>query len=186
MSIVENIRSYDRRSRRPAIARRIAFLMMACLFGLAPTLAQNRQAGEIRGTVTDSTGAVIPGAQIVIQDTLTGVVTNLASDSSGVYDAVSVIPGTYTVTFTKEGFKRLVKSNIILHVEAITVNASLEVGAVTQQVTVTSGCSSSRRKHRISARLLPRRRWPNSQRSAAVGTISQRYCPALIRAMGRE
>lgn len=48
-------------------------------------------------------------------------------------------PGTYSVSFAKEGFKKLVKSNIVSHVEAIKVDATLELGAVTQQVEVKVG-----------------------------------------------
>jgi hypothetical protein len=117
----------------------LILLAAGCLLVVAPAEAQNRNAGEIRGTITDVSGAVIPGAKIAIQNTLTGVTTNLVSDSHGVYDAASLVPGTYSVTFTMHGFKTLVKSNIVLHVEAITVDARLEVGAVTQQVNVTTG-----------------------------------------------
>jgi hypothetical protein len=122
-----------------ALRQLMGIVFVALLIVSAPihVSAQNRNAGEIRGTVTDSSGAVIPGVQITIQDTLTGVVTNLASDSHGVYDAASLIPDTYSVSFAKQGFKKLVKSNIVLHVEAITVDATLEVGSVSQQVTVT-------------------------------------------------
>jgi hypothetical protein len=112
---------------------------MGSLSIVQPIAAQNRNAGEIRGTVTDPTGAIMPGVQISIQEALTGVITNVVSDAHGVYDAPSLIPGTYSVSFRMPSFKTLIRSNIELHVEAITVNASLEIGAVTQQVTVSTG-----------------------------------------------
>ncbi len=87
----------------------------------------------------DASGAAVPGVAITVENTLTGVITNLKSDNTGVYDAASVDPGTYTITFQKTGFKRFVTSNIDLHIEAITVNATLEVGAVTQQIEVKGG-----------------------------------------------
>ena len=102
-------------------------------------IAQSRASGEIRGTVLDSTGAAVPGVAVTILNQLTGVVTKLTSDNTGVYDAASLESGTYTVTFEKEGFKRLIKPDIVLHVEAITINGTLEVGAVTQQVEVKGG-----------------------------------------------
>jgi Carboxypeptidase regulatory-like domain len=120
-------------------ARVFLLLAMACSLTIGPAAAQNRNGGEIAGTVTDASGAVIPGARITIQDTLTGVITDAVTDSHGVYDAASLMPGTYSVSFSMQGFKTLVKSNIELHVEAITVNATLEVGVVTQQVNVTEG-----------------------------------------------
>ena len=55
------------------------------------------------------------------------------------YDAPSVEPGTYDITFSKEGFQKLVRSNIVLHVEAITIDAQLQIGSAAQQVTVESG-----------------------------------------------
>ena len=81
------------------------------LFRITPTYAQSRASGEIRGTVLDSSGAVIPGVAITIKNEDTGVITNLKSDSTGVYDAASVDPGTYTVSFEKEGFKKFTTSN---------------------------------------------------------------------------
>jgi hypothetical protein len=120
-------------------ARFLVFLTMFGFLKVAPTYAQSRAAGEIRGTVTDTTGAVIPGVAVTIQNTLTGVITNLTSDSTGVYDAASLDPGNYTVSFAKQGFKKEIKSNNVLHVEAITVNAALQVGAVSQQVEVKAG-----------------------------------------------
>ncbi|MGC2398377.1 MAG: carboxypeptidase regulatory-like domain-containing protein [Acidobacteriaceae bacterium] len=104
----------------------------------AAAVAQSRNSGEIRGTVVDSTGAVIPGAQITIRNVLTGVVSTFTSDKAGIYDAESLIPGTYTVSFEKDGFKKKLVNNITLHVEAITINGALEVGATSTTVSVSS------------------------------------------------
>lgn len=117
----------------------LALLGMVGLLDVSPVYAQSRASGEIRGTVLDTSGAAVPGAAITIQNMDTGVITKLTSDNTGVYDAASVEPGTYTVTFEKEGFKRLVKSDIILHVEAITINGTLQVGTVSQQIEVKGG-----------------------------------------------
>jgi hypothetical protein len=119
--------------------RFLVFIGMAISLTIVQAAAQSRASGEVRGTVLDSTGAAIPGVKITVRNQLTGVVTNLTSDNTGVYDAASVDPGTYTVTFEKEGFKKFIKTDIVLHVEAITVNATLEVGAVTQQIEVKGG-----------------------------------------------
>src|SRR5580698_3347375 len=98
--------------------------------------AQNRNSGEIRGTVLDPTGAVIPGAEVIIRNTATGVVTQLTSDRSGIYDAESLIPGPYSVEFQKQGFESTVVNNIVLHVEPITVDGKLQVGASATTVSV--------------------------------------------------
>ena len=115
------------------------FVAMLGVLNIKPTYAQSRAAGEIRGTVLDTSSAPIPGVMITLENTLTGVITRLTSDNTGVYDFASVDPGTYTISFEKEGFKRYVKSDITLHVEAITVNATLGVGSVTQRVEVKGG-----------------------------------------------
>ena len=114
---------------------------MGGLFSVSPTYAQSRASGEIRGTVLDSSSAAVPGVGVSILNQLTGVVTRLTSDNSGIYDAASLDPGTYTVSFEREGFQKVIKREITLHVEAITVNATLEPGSVTQQIEVTGGAA---------------------------------------------
>ena len=104
-----------------------------------PAVAQNRNAGEIRGTVFDQTGASVPTATVTILNKQTGVTKTLTAAGNGVYDVPSVEPGTYDVTFSKVGFQKLVRSNIVLHVEAITIDAELQIGSASQQVTVESG-----------------------------------------------
>lgn len=98
--------------------------------------AQNGNAGDIRGTVTDTSGAVLPGATVTLRETTRGITKVLTTDAAGVYDAVSILPGNYTVTFEEPGFQTLVRSGILLDVGATTVNARLSVGAVTQKVVV--------------------------------------------------
>lgn len=102
-------------------------------------VAQNRNAGEIRGTVFDQTGAAVPAATVTILNKQTGVTQTLTAAGNGVYDAPSVEPGTYDITFSKEGFRKLVRGNVVLHVEAITIDAQLQIGSESQQITVESG-----------------------------------------------
>lgn len=100
-------------------------------------LAQNTNSGEIRGTVTDASGAVMPGTAVTILNTDTGITKELVTNHAGIYDAVSILPGKYRITFSKEGFDRLIRDGITLNVGAITVDAQLRVGATEQQVEVT-------------------------------------------------
>ncbi len=72
-----------------------------------PALAQNRNAGEIRGTVFDQTGASIPTATVTILNKQTGVSKTLTTAGNGVYDAPSVEPGTYDITFLKRDSRNL-------------------------------------------------------------------------------
>ncbi len=121
------------------IHRSIGRAILVALLMVVPRVhvfGQNRNAGEIRGTVTDPSGAVVPGSTVTITGTGTGITTRVVANDAGVYEAPSLEPGAYTITFTREGFKELVRRGIVLHVEAITVDAVLEIGSTRQEVTV--------------------------------------------------
>lgn len=118
----------------PAMSR----LLLVALCAVGSLIAQNTNSGDIRGVVTDSTGAVIPEVAVTLLNTDTGVVKQLATNSVGLYDAVSILPGHYTITFTKEGFDRIVHSGINLEVGQISVDAQLTVGGTQQAVEVTA------------------------------------------------
>jgi hypothetical protein len=95
--------------------------------------------GEITGTVTDSTGAVIPDASVKITNTGTQEARTTLSNSTGNYTAPYLTPGTYTVDASKAGFKSDVASGLDVTVGAVVkVDFKLEVGQVTQQVEVTT------------------------------------------------
>jgi hypothetical protein len=98
--------------------------------------AQNINAGEIRGVVTDSTGAAVPKADVSLTNTDTGVVIKVMADASGVYDVPQLTPGNYTVSVGAATFKTYVESNILLRTAAIQVNAVLQAGTVGEQVKV--------------------------------------------------
>jgi hypothetical protein len=101
-------------------------------------LAQNTNSGDLRGVVTDPTGAVIPGATITAKDVDKNVTTVYTSDGTGLYDTGPISPDHYVLTFTKEGFKTFIRGPITVSVGIQTVNAQMAVGAATQQVTVTT------------------------------------------------
>ncbi|MCU1295039.1 MAG: TonB-dependent receptor, partial [Bryobacterales bacterium] len=115
-------------------------LLTALVFLLSTAgagFAQNTNSGDIRGTVTDASGAVVPDVAVTLLNTDTGVVKDLVTNSAGLYDAVSILPGHYTITFAKQGFDKLVRSGINLEVGAISIDGQLSVGGTTQQVQVT-------------------------------------------------
>lgn len=93
----------------------------------------------INGTVTDASGAVVPGAAISITNVSTGVVSKATSSSVGTYRITDLTPGTYDVRVEKEGFKPYVIRGV--HVDAgiySAANAPLQAGGSTQVVEVTS------------------------------------------------
>ena len=117
--------------------------MALVLILLVPSLlnravAQGRQSGEIRGTVTDQSQALIEGVKVTITNVSTGVSRTATTDASGVYDVPFVQPGEYSVSFAKDNFKTFTRTGIVLHVETITVNGALEVGAASEKVLVTA------------------------------------------------
>src|SRR5215813_8338859 len=98
--------------------------------------AQNTNSGNIRGTVTDATGAVIPGATVKVEDVDKGISHEYTTDGAGLYDTGSIVPDHYLITITASGFQTYVRGPITLGVETVTVNASMAVGAATQEVVV--------------------------------------------------
>ena len=101
--------------------------------------AQGGHLADVTGTVVDASGAVIPGADVAAKHAGTGVVSNAVSNSDGLFSIPSLPIGTYTVTVTLQGFKTVVIQNVVLTSGAgANVKATLEVGGVSEQVTVSS------------------------------------------------
>lgn len=119
---------------------RISVLLVAVLTA-AFAFGQNANTGEIKGTVQDSTGAVLAGVKVTITNVETGVSIVSTTNSDGIYDAPSVPTGPYTVTFLKTGFKDYVRKGVTLGLQTTAVDATLQVGNTTEQVTVTAETS---------------------------------------------
>ncbi|MGQ9632841.1 MAG: carboxypeptidase regulatory-like domain-containing protein [Bryobacteraceae bacterium] len=100
-------------------------------------LAQETRS-TLMGFVRDPQGAVIPNATVVITHVDTNTTVNLRTNDTGYYEAPLLMPGSYTVSFEAPGFKKLVRTGITLQVsDRREVSATLEVGGVTESVTVT-------------------------------------------------
>src|SRR5882757_5861338 len=117
------------------IVGRVGLLLAASLITNF-ALGQNANTGEIKGTVIDSTGALVPGATVTITNVDTGVSIVSTTNSAGIYDAPSVPTGLYAITFSKTGFKELLRKGITLQIQTIAVDATLQVGNTMEQVTV--------------------------------------------------
>ena len=107
---------------------------------LAFGLTSNAQVttGAISGTVTDSTGAVLPGANIVILNEDTGISRTVEADAAGRYSATTLSLGNYRVTASLAGFQTQIHSGILLTLGRVAVvDMELQVGAITQTVEVT-------------------------------------------------
>src|SRR5262249_25351141 len=108
---------------------------------LAPAVfAQVSTTGRLTGSVTDATKAVVPNAQILVVNDNTKAQFTAVTSKEGDWTLPSVASGTYTVTVKATGFKEVVVQGVKVDVgEGATVNVSLEVGNVGDQVVVTGG-----------------------------------------------
>ena len=108
------------------------------LIGSSMLYAQIRSA-TITGTVKDSTGAVVPDANVVVTQQETGIVTTVKTTATGVYTAPYLAAGTYTVEVNVVGFAPYKQTGIVLAVnQTVRVEAELKVGAVGQSVEVSA------------------------------------------------
>jgi outer membrane receptor protein involved in Fe transport len=94
-----------------SITRHLLLLLTATLCWSVATYAQT-VTGTLQGTVTDSTGAVVPNAEVVIRNVETGQQRNLSTNSEGAYSAAFMPLGRYTVSATGKGFGRVVQENV--------------------------------------------------------------------------
>ncbi len=115
-------------------------LLILILVGTVAMVVAQTGTSNISGTVRDTTGAVVPGATVSAKNEATGVTSTQTTTDSGVYAFSSLPVGNYTITIEKQGFKTLQKINNPLEVGTpLTVDAALEVGQVSETVTVTGG-----------------------------------------------
>jgi hypothetical protein len=92
---------------------------------------------QISGTVKDATGSPIPGAEVTVTQTDTGVTRTALTDASGVYSLPSLPLGPYRLEVKKEGFSTYVQSGIVLQVDtAPTIDPVMKIGALTETVQV--------------------------------------------------
>jgi outer membrane receptor protein involved in Fe transport len=118
--------------------RTAAQLLPAFLLAALPLFAQGER-GTITGTVSDTTGAVISGANVTLRNVGTNISTSIESNSAGIYTFPALPPGLYEVTVEKQGFRSRKVTDIRLSVGiTATIDAQLEVGAVTESVQVTA------------------------------------------------
>lgn len=101
-------------------------------------LAQSER-GTIRGTVTDSSGSIMPGVTVKATNVDTGIETPTVTTEAGVYSIPQLKPGNYRVEAERAGFKKLIRENVRVAVAGtVGLDLQLEVGEITQEVSVTA------------------------------------------------
>jgi Carboxypeptidase regulatory-like domain/TonB dependent receptor len=110
------------------------FLLLS--FGCAAVLGQSTT-GTILGSVTDPSGAVVPGVVVTVTDLGTGITTSSSSDGHGDYVVTPLAIGTYSIAFEAKGFKKYVESGIKVDVQdRVRVNATLQIGRAAEMIEV--------------------------------------------------
>ncbi len=118
------------------------FRFAVLFFTLSVAAFAQEVRASISGTITDASGAPVPAAVITVTNVgkNTSIVSN--SNESGLYSTPLLEPGAYTVVITRDGFRRVVRENIVLQtLDKARLDIQLQVGAVTDSVTVDSSIS---------------------------------------------
>jgi hypothetical protein len=123
------------------LARYWLIAIMALL--LAPFAYCQVAGGTLSGTITDPSGAVVPGASVAITDTSTGITRTLTTDNAGFYSAPNLLPSKYQVTVSAAGFATTVGDNVVVSVGVQqVVNIALHVGKSSEKVEVTGAAET--------------------------------------------
>jgi hypothetical protein len=126
---------------RKALARGLLLLSLF-VATFAATSAFSQDTASLRGTITDPTGAVIPGASISIKSADTGTVRASITDAQGAYSFLQVPPGTYKLVAEKPGFSTMAKGDVKLLVNTpTTLDLSMSLGSTGEVVNVASEAS---------------------------------------------
>ncbi|MFZ5929284.1 MAG: TonB-dependent receptor domain-containing protein [Acidobacteriota bacterium] len=113
------------------------WVLLLAWVGLALTGQEFR--ATINGTVTDPTGAVVPGVTVEIRNLATNALITAQTNEAGLYVAPFIPPGRYTVSAGREGFKRAVREDVEVRVgDRLRIDFQLELGGVTERVVVSA------------------------------------------------
>src|SRR5450756_920042 len=113
------------------------FAMLGVLFLVAySSLAQTTTTGAINGTLLDQSGAVVPGATVVLTDNATGGRQDVKSSNSGAYRFDLVKPGNYTISVDQPGFVQLKSTLSVSNSQVVSADLKLTVGSESTVVNV--------------------------------------------------
>src|SRR5262245_50279474 len=124
---------------RSAKVRSIVLNLIVATFwvSLGTLVLAQTDRGTIRGTVSDTTGAVIPGASITVTNAATGVTVDTISTGAGTYNVSALPAGVYNIEVQLQGFKTLKRPNVAVSAGNITgLDLTIEVGSIGETLTV--------------------------------------------------
>ncbi len=132
---------------------RIGAMLTIVTLLTGPGLYAQQGTSEISGKVTDEQGAVLPGVSILVTNEATGVFREITSSPEGTYFASQLVPGRYKIVAKLAGFRSLERAGLVLQVgNTLSVNLTLPIGSVEENVTVTAQTPSSSRDERTCRR----------------------------------
>ncbi len=116
---------------------RVFFGLLVVLVLPSIVSAQSQSTGTVAGTVSDATGAIVPGAEVELVNKATSDSRPAVTSEAGRFSFTFLPPGDYTLTVSLPGFKRLVRDDIPVNVtQTVDLDLMLELGSITEQVTV--------------------------------------------------
>ena len=136
----------------PASVPLLALLLVG-LFQLHAAAAQGVQTGDIRGTVTDATGGVVPGATIAVTSAVLQGARSSTTDRQGGYIVRGLPPGTYTATYALTGFATTERTIEVPLGFVVQVNITLTAAPITEQVNVVAQADSILRQPQVSTNI---------------------------------
>src|SRR6478609_5409380 len=115
----------------------VPFFAALILVALPITAAAQRTTASVRGTVTDSSHALVPGATVTVTNADTGLSRSAVTDSDGGYTVTELPNGRYTIAVSLQGFKTATRTDIVLNVaDDRKADFELATGAITEDVRV--------------------------------------------------
>jgi carboxypeptidase family protein len=119
------------------------WLVLLCLVVMVPVASAQNISAQLAGTITDPTGAVIPGAEVTLTALDTGVVTKLTSSPDGLYSFFNLQAGHYEMKVSNKGFRDYVQRGIRIQLnEKVRIDVKLELGAESQTIEVIENASA--------------------------------------------
>jgi hypothetical protein len=125
------------------MTRRLWATALALLLSVPAAAWAQQGTTELRGQLRDEQGGALPGVTIVVRNEATGMFRESVSNADGTYFISGLVPGTYTITAELAGFKQFTRQQVPLEIgRTATIDITLEVGALTEVVTVTGSTTN--------------------------------------------
>ena len=160
-------------------------VIVLSLFLAVPALAQTASTGALTGEITDPNRAVVAGVQVSAINEATGEKREVVSQENGVYVVALILPGSYRLEFSRNGFKKAVKVGLRVDVtETTRLDVQLELGQVTELINVSTGAELLQTDSPALGRVVDAERISNMPLSSRNYTQIVSLSPGIASAVG--